>query len=382
MIQIKLVQRWTTTKDGALDLDERLLPALEAIQTTGSISQASTKLGVSYRFLWGLILRWGDLLGSSLALLERGRGAKLTLFGEKLLWADKRIAARMSPLLDSMASELELELQPMVARGGDVARIHASHGFAVEALREEMAKAAIPLELKSLGSRESLASLADGKCDLAGFHVPIGDLEAPALAQFMPWLNQSGFVLIELATRQQGLMTLSDNPKRIRQLRDLAKLRCRFVNRQTGSGTRLLFDLLLEQEAIESNRITGYDVVEYTHAAVAAFVASGMADVGFGIETGARRFGLHFIPLAKERYFFLCRRSNLPTPAVAAALQIMQGDEFKHKVNALPGYRADNCGNVATIEQVFPDSTTTSAIGNSSSSPRKPQRLRRRRIDR
>jgi molybdate transport repressor ModE-like protein len=351
MIRIKLQQQWTTKNNGLMDLDARLLPALEAIQTTGSVSQAAIRLKVSYRFLWGLILRWGDMLGSPLALLERGRGAKLTSFGDKLLWADKRIAARMSPLLDSVASELELELLPMIDQA---TRIHASHGFAVEALREELAASVVPVELKYVGSREALMSLADGKCDLAGFHVPIGELEAQALQQFQPWIAQTGFILAELATRRQGLITAADNPKRIRHLKDLAKRKCRFVNRQIGSGTRVLFDLLLQQEKLDGEDIAGYDVVEYTHAAVAAFVASGMADVGFGIETGARRFGLHFIPLATERYFFLCRKENLNNPPVQAALQIMQSDHFKNKVNQLPGYAAENCGTIAEIDQVFP----------------------------
>jgi molybdate transport repressor ModE-like protein len=354
MIRIKLQQQWTTKNGGPMDLDARLLPALEAIQSTGSVSQAAILLKVSYRFLWGLILRWGDLLGSPLALLERGRGAKLTSFGDKLLWADKRMTARMSPLLDSMASELELELQPMLSRKTEVLRIHASHGFAVEALREELANSAAPVELKYVGSREALMSLADGKCDLAGFHVPIGNLEARALKQFLPWLDQPGLVLIELAKRCQGLMTQIDNPKRIRRLKDLAKLDGRFVNRQPGSGTRVLFDLLLEQENIDGSKITGYNLVEYTHAAVAAFVASGMADVGFGIETGARRFGLHFIPVVTERYLFLCRRNALTRPEIQSALGIMQSDTFKGKVDELPGYHAENCGMVIDANALFP----------------------------
>ncbi len=355
MIRIKLLQQWTTKNDGLIDLDSRLLPALEAIQASGSISQAAIRLQVSYRFLWGLILRWGDLLGSPLAQFERGRGAKLTSFGDKLLWADKRIAARMSPLLDSLASELELELLPMIDQAETITRIHASHGFAVEALREELANRAVPVELKYVGSREALMSLADGKCDLAGFHVPIGELELPALQQFHPWIAQPGFILIELATRRQGLITAKGNPKQIRQLADLAKRKCRFVNRQTGSGTRVLFDLLLQKEKLEGAKIVGYDIVEFTHAAIAAFVASGMADVGFGIETAARRFGLHFIPLATERYFFLCRKENLTSQPVRAALQIMQNDDFKNKVNLLPGYAAEQCGTISEIAQVFPN---------------------------
>lgn len=353
MIRIKLSQQWAT-KDGEVDLDTRLLPALDAIQATGSVSQAAIQLKVSYRFLWGLILRWSDLLGSPLAHLERGRGAKLTSFGDKLLWADKRMAARMSPLLDSIATELELELLPMIDRAGAITRIHASHGFAVEALREELSNAAVPVELKYVGSCEALMSLAEGKCDLAGFHVPIGELEAPALKQFQPWIAQPGFVLTELATRRQGLITADGNPKKIRNLIDLTKHKNRFVNRQIGSGTRVLFDLLLQQEEIEGAAIAGYDVAEFTHAAVAAFVASGMADVGFGIETGARRFGLHFIPLATERYFFLCRKENLSSRPVQAALKIMLSETFKIKVNQLPGYNAERCGTISEIDQIFP----------------------------
>jgi molybdate transport repressor ModE-like protein len=355
MIRIKLLQQWMTKNDGLMDLDARLLRALDAIQATGSVSQAAIRLKVSYRFLWGLILRWGVMLGSPLVQLERGRGAKLTSFGDKLLWADKRIAARMSPLLDSVASELELELLPMIDQADTTTRIHASHGFAVEALREELANSTVLVELKYVGSREALMSLADGKCDLAGFHVPIGELELPALQQFQPWITQPGFALIELATRRQGLITTADNPKQIRHLKDLAKRKYRFVNRQMGSGTRVLFDLLLAKNGIGAEQITGYEVVEYTHAAVAAFVASGMADVGFGIETGAQRFGLHFIPLAKERYFFLCRKENLNSRPVQVALQIMQSEDFKNKVNHLPGYGAENCGTITDVDKMFPN---------------------------
>ena len=87
---------------------------------------------------------------------------------------------------------------------------------------------------------------------------------------------------------------------------------------------------------------------------IAAFVASGMADVGFGVETGARRFALNFIPILQERYFFLCREELLDTPRVATILKILRDPAFQSEVNRLPGYRAVNCGVVNPIAKVFP----------------------------
>lgn len=303
MIKLNIVQLWSTAEQ-QLELNAAFFSTLDAIQSTGSIAKAAQKLNVSYRYLWGWVARWSESLGSQLVLLERGRGARLAPFGEKLLWANKRIGARLSRTLDGIASELELELRPMVAQQDSVLRMQASHGFAVELLREALVANAVAHELKYVGSDAALDALRSGTADLAGFHLPEGELQASALAHFAPWLTVPGLVLIELAYRQQGLITATDNPKRIASVADLTNKKVRFVNRQSGAGTRLVFDLLLAQEKIDPARIVGYDTIEYTHSAIAAFVASGMADVGFGVETGARRFALNFIPVLQERYFF------------------------------------------------------------------------------
>lgn len=318
-------------------------------------------MNVSYRHLWGLISQWSKALGLPLVLLERSRGAKLTPFGEKLLWANKRIGARLSPLLDSIASELELELHPMISANDAAVRIHASHGFAVELLGETLVRQTIPHEMQYMGSQAALESLSHGHCDLAGFHVPDGDLQPIALEHFAKWLTQPDGVLIELAYRQQGLMTAIGNPKRIRKIEDLANRGIRFVNRQPGAGTRLVFDMLLAKHDIDATQITGYDTTEFTHSAVAAFVASGMADAGFGIETGARRFGLHFMPILEERYFFLCRKEVLNAPRVAAFIGILRAQAFQKAVNGLPGYRTVNCGEIYLPAKVFPKSKPSRA---------------------
>ena len=117
---------------------------------------------------------------------------------------------------------------------------------------------------------------------------------------------------------------------------------------------RLLLDLMLARLGIDSNRIEGFSNGEFTHAAVAAYIGSGMADVGFGVETAARRFGLEFVPILKERYFFALEKHALQSPALVGAVSAMKSGSFRERVNALPGYDAELTGTVLTFEEAFP----------------------------
>jgi len=138
-------------------------------------------------------------------------------------------------------------------------------------------------------------------------------------------------------------------------MRDLARPDVHFINRQPGSGTRFLLDLILGKEGIAPARVRGYEQCELTHAAVAAYVASGMADVGFGVETPARQFKLDFVPVQTERYFLLCEERSLEAPAVKDMLAIVRSDAFKATVNRLPGYQAnDSTGQVSELRAAFP----------------------------
>jgi molybdate-binding protein len=149
-------------------------------------------------------------------------------------------------------------------------------------------------------------------------------------------------------------MVAHGNPRKIRRLADLKRRGVRFVNREPDSGTRFLFDQLLAKARIDGGAIDGYEIGEFTHAAVAAYVASGMADAGFGIETPAQRFGLDFIPLVKERYFFLVRADQVESPMIAQATTIMRSAEFRRTVQKLPGYDATHCGRMLDLEAAFP----------------------------
>ena len=126
------------------------------------------------------------------------------------------------------------------------------------------------------------------------------------------------------------------NPRRIRQLSQLARPGIRFINRQAGSGTRLLFDALLADAGINPSRIAGYDMEEFTHGAVAASVASGMADAGFGIEAAARQAHLAFVPLARERYFLAFR--NPDSPATTRLLAFLRTTKWRNMLAQYRGY--------------------------------------------
>jgi len=149
----------------------------------------------------------------------------------------------------------------------------------------------------------------------------------------------------------QGIFVANENPKASASLPDLAQPGLRFVNCQQGSGTRVLRDFLLENLGLAGASIAGDDSAEFNHAAVAAHVASGMADAGFGVETAARRFNLKFIPVIGEQYFFACSVRSLATPMVAAAQSVMQSAGFKATLAALPGYDSAMCG--AQVKMAF-----------------------------
>jgi molybdate transport repressor ModE-like protein len=353
MLRVSIVPQWTIQSPEGRSLGARVVELLVQVDEHGSLARACTASGVSYRHAWQLLREGESLFGQPLLVMSRGKGSELTPLGERLVWAQRRIQARLSPVLDSLASELGGEIEKVLAPQPGRLRIHASHGFAVQALHDFMAKGGVPHELRYCGSVEALESLTNGQCDIAGFHLPLGEFEAAAIEHFRSRLDPARQRVIRLATRRQGLMTRPGNPKKIYGIEDLARADVRFINRQAGSGTRFLLDLMLQARGIAPAAIHGYEQCEFTHAAVAAFVASGMADAGMGVEVPAREFKLEFIPLQRERYFLLCQADHLETPAVQQALDILRSEDYRQAVDALPGYSTDDTGRVEPLSAVL-----------------------------
>jgi putative molybdopterin biosynthesis protein len=138
----------------------------------------------------------------------------------------------------------------------------------------------------------------------------------------------------------QGLMVRREHAALIRTFSDVVRHRLRFVNRQPGSGTRMLVDHLLHEHSIDPGALFGeFGHTEETHVAVALCVASGTADAGVGIEAAALEFGLHFAPLVEENYFLACLKDNLAHAAVQRLCAVLAGAGWAEILAALPGYQ-------------------------------------------
>jgi molybdate transport repressor ModE-like protein len=356
MHKVSIKPQWTISDCEGQNLSHRLLELLSDVQEHGSLSGSCKITGGSYRHAWNLIRQGEAQLGMPLLNMERGKGSTLTPLAEKLVWAGHRISARLTPTLETLASELEGELAKVMSTDKDVLKVHASHGFAIEKLIETLVANGNNVERKYVGSQESVASLYEGNCELAGFHVPQGEFEEIAFQHYAKWLNPQSSRIIHVASRRQGIMVAPGNPLEIFSVADLAKPGVRFVNRQPSSGTYFLLECFLKKAKIQHSQITGFNQSEFTHAAVAAYVASGMADAGLGVETPSRRFKLDFIPLATEQYFLVCNKENLNSPHLRSVLNVLNDPDFKRAVNELPGYAADKCGKVETLQDAFPKS--------------------------
>ncbi|MDN0085667.1 substrate-binding domain-containing protein [Crenobacter sp. SG2305] len=346
---------WELESESGGEVPFRLIELLTAVQAHGSLQTAAKETDTSYRHAWGLLQQAQAALGMALLEMERGKGSRLTPLAEKLVWANRRMRARMTPLLESLASEIETEIQHALKAATTPIRLHASHGFAVEKLARTLAASGIAIDLKYRSSQDAVAALHAGECDLAGFHVPLGEFQTPVARSYANHFDLQKHCLIHIVTRRQGLMVMRGNPGKIYDIGDLAREDLRFVNRQPGSGTRLLLDLLLNKQGISPSQVHGYEQAELTHAAVAAYVASGMADVGLGVETAARRFDLDFLPLQTERYFFLAQRGTLEYPTVEALIASLKSEAFRDEISRLPGYDAAQSGAILTVSEAFPE---------------------------
>jgi len=353
MYTIKIQPHWELTNAQGVQLPVHLVELLAAVHATGSLAAAARRHGMSYRYAWGQLKLAGKLFGQPLLSMHRGQGARLTALAERLIWAANRINARLGPTLDSLATELETELSQTLSEHSAPLRIHASHGFGVETLRRCMARANLPLDLKYRSPDDALAALRAGQCDLAGFHLPIGEFEPVLLTHYRKRLEPAQDRVIHLAMRRQGLVLAPGNPRGIRSLADLQRTDIRMIQRQPGSGSRLLLEHMLARQGIRLDSIVCCRAEEPTHAAVAACVASGLADAGFTLEPPARRYGLEFLPLITERYFFVCNRDGIADARVMALIELLRSSVLRAELGRLPGYDPSYCGEVQRLDEAF-----------------------------
>jgi molybdate transport repressor ModE-like protein len=343
---------WALATDPPATLDSRLVPLLDAVARSGSLSAAVVACGVSYRAAWGLLRDYEARLGAPLVALERGRGAHLAPAGEHIVAAHRKAERRLARLLSALGVEIGRVARSRGARPARATRLRiaASHDLALTALRDAVpSEAGIALEITVMGSLHALQQFHEGRVDLAGFHVAIDRRPATDRAPFRRFLSPQRDRLIRVVDREQGFILPRGNPARIRSFAEMASRGLRFVNRQGGSGTRVLIDRLLAEESVAPSALPGYGNEELTHAAVAASIASGAADAGFGLRAAAVQYGLAFVPQLRERYYLSVRAAKLAAPAVTRLVELLQGPAFTRVVRALPGYRSAGAGSVIEV---------------------------------
>ena len=347
---------YTLVRDGGSPLIRNpLIDLLQAVNESGSISGAARTLDLSYRHVWGELKRWEIELGQQLVTWEKGQPARLTEFASKLMWAERQAQARLAPQIEALRADLDRAFAVAFDDQAHILTLYASHDHALVALGDLARRRRLHLDIRYGGSVDAIRALNEGRCSMAGFHTQIG-VAAGSLAQrtYKPLLKPGQHKLIRFARRVQGLIVAPDNPLGLQSLADLHRRHARFANRARGSGTRVVFEDLLQANGLRPSDIRGYDSEEPSHAAVAAAVASGAADAGLGIEASARARGLDFVPLIEEHYHLACLKSSLDQPATQALLAVLHSHDWHSKLSTLPGYTATECGIIQAMSKVLP----------------------------
>ena len=363
----RLQFHYTLSRDSSPALVRNpLIDLLQAVSSQGSISGGARALGLSYRHVWGELKRWENELGNELVVWEKGQSARLTDFGNKLMWAERQAQARLAPQIEALRAELERSYALAFDDSVHVVTLYASHDDALSALREhalsgQLTASAQPdasrmhLDIRFTGSVDAIRALNEGRCVMAGFHTLLGTGKKTLTERtYKPLLQPGQHKIIGFAQRTQGLMVAKGNPLGLRSLQDLADQRARFAARGLGSGTRVVLDELLIQAGLVASDIISDDHTEPSHAAVAQAVAAGQCDAGLGIAAAAQRAGLDFVPLADERYHLVCLKSALLRPGIQALLHLLKTPAWKSEVATITGYAALQSGEVLSMRRVLP----------------------------
>ncbi len=228
--------------------------------------------------------------------------------------------------------------------------IIGSHDLALDVLVSQLGnrKSDVTIELLNVGSINGLIALREKKAQMAGIHLldeETGEYNYAYVKHIFPGHEM---IMVHLAYRMQGLIFTRDNPKGIKSTGDLAREDLVFINRQKGSGTRLLLDFEIRRLGIQPASIHGYEKEVDTHIAVARSIAQGEADLGLGIYAAARSYSLGFLPLFRERFDLVTYAGTYHSPVMAAVIEIINSNDFKVAVANLGGYDTSQTGKVSS----------------------------------
>jgi molybdenum cofactor synthesis domain-containing protein len=290
----------------------------------------------------------GNVGGKTVAMPIGGGAGVIT----SLVRADGllRIPQEVSGLAEGETALAELMI-PREAMNNRLLAI-GSHDLTIDllgSLLKEKTGGRMHISSSNVGSLGGLLALKRGTAHFAGSHLLDTATGRYNLSFIRRYLPEMPVTLITLVHRWQGFMTPAGNPKGIAGIGDLSRPDIVFVNRQGGSGTRILLDYELAKAGIPPERVAGYGNEEYTHMNVAMAVSAGAADAGLGIHAAAQALALDFIPVARERYDLVIPNAYLEDEKILLLLDIIRSTAFKEKALAMGGYEVEETGNV--VEQ-------------------------------
>ncbi|MCH9010275.1 MAG: molybdopterin biosynthesis protein, partial [Chloroflexi bacterium] len=291
-----------------------------------------------------LRVRLGRVGGRLVATpVQRGAGVIMSLVRADGI----ALIPRFSEGLDA-GQEVDVELlRPIEEIEATIVAI-GSHDLTLDLLASMLRKGHPDSTLASsnVGSLGGLMALNRGEAHLAGTHLLDEETGEYNLSYVRRYVTGPEVVVMNLVHRVQGLIVPRGNPLKLATLEDLGRDGLSFVNRQRGSGTRVLLDYKLKELNISIDAITGYEREEYTHLAVAAAVAGGKADVGLGILSAARAMDLDFVPLLSEQYDLVIPSEFYESELLKPLLDLIKSDDFKNEVESLGGYDTSQTGKV------------------------------------
>ena len=225
-----------------------------------------------------------------------------------------------------------------------------SHDLALELMGIHLRRRRgnLSLSCANVGSMGGILAIRNNEAHLAGIHLLDPATGRYNVADVEKYLPNVAWRLIHLAMRQQGLLVAPGNPRQIHGLECLTRSDITFINRQRGSGTRMLLDYQLARLKIDARRINGYEKEVGTHMTVAASIAAGTVDAGMGVQAAAQALGLDFLPVAAEQYDLLMNFAP-HDDRMALIIQVLQSAEFRQEVEALGGYDLSNAGKLIAV---------------------------------
>ena len=277
--------------------------------------------------------------------IKRGAGTITTLVN-----ADGVIRIPQNVEGINEGEKVDIELLKDISEINNTIISIGSHDIVMDIINDELIKESfgkVHLSSTHVGSFQGLLSIIKGESHIAPIH--LFDVESETYN--IPFINkyvEEDVALIKLVKRTQGIIVKKGNPLNIKSVNDLINVR--YINRQKGSGTRILFDYLLKKNNINKDDINGYEREEFTHMSLAKAIENGDADCGLGVYSAAHIFDLDFIPICEEEYDLLLKKDMLNSEYINSLLCTINKESFINKVESLGGYNLENMGEVVYIK--------------------------------